>query len=268
MTRPAAASGSARVQAAPDIEKHWTEAFQKISGLTAGEVRSAEILERLSLAGIRDRVEGKKRPFIGLAGAGAVGKGTFTRAFLEKTPMSSILLKTTTRSKRPTETDLADYEFVTEAVFEESRRGGRYWYTRAIQGRGKYAVSVERLQLGLASEGALLFEESPLDLNHLVPGACGPFNRFFLLVYLLAPTPTGATLADRFATRAPAANNNPLRQLEREGTLGGSQAREFLDAFHLYRNGAPVVFLVNDNIDRVIECIRVLLASLQTKEGL
>jgi hypothetical protein len=113
----------------------------------------------------------KRKAVIGVAGPGAVGKGTLMRHLGENGFSTNI--NVTTRPVRTNdgvkEKDGVEYYFRTEEEYRQEKENGDYLTTTPRPGRGNYAISKAGLHAAVnASQDGCLVEENPETLAQLV----------------------------------------------------------------------------------------------------
>ncbi|MES2937899.1 MAG: hypothetical protein V4864_09460 [Pseudomonadota bacterium] len=222
-----------------DLDVRWRQAVLSVG---QGPASSADPYE-LEVSSLRAwSLQSDKRgslQVLGVAGPGAVGK-TSMRARLVQAGCTPVL-KSTSRPARPGEVEGKDYFFVPDGAIRDHPEN--YLYTRFLRGRGWYAVAREIWGQALTTGRPLLIEESPLQLRRIL--AAG--GESGLIVYMMPPAPMGETLVQRYVQR-----NGGVCDTDSSSTLGTRQVEEFLEARDMFLAQEPIIFLVNDALERVV----------------
>ncbi len=206
------------------------------------------LLESVSVSNL---VRGKAdKVVIGMAGPGATGKETVTKALGFPKAINA-----TTRAMRgnDVEREGREYNFVTDEQFRQMDEAGAFLTTTVKPGRGSYGVQRAKILEGLANSDAVTIEEAPEALFRLskIIGTSIPGSRFEL-VYLLPQHPVLLNLAARLAGRCRDGADDYPSVIE--STLGSRQVDEFKSLF-TKNEGTPIVFVVNDQVERAKEVI-------------
>lgn len=193
------------------------------------------------------------RLIVGVSGPGAVGKDTvLARAHAESPALRPLVLHTT-RQPRAGEQDGVEYHFVTEARFDAMRSAAALIYHRLIQGRGRYGLhraEVTGTKAGIIS----IVREAPqviLDISRTLSESGEGCHT--LIFYLLPPAPMFETLCARLIGRDGGLGEAGVTNFAT--TLRPYNAVHFLSAMQHFRAGEDIIFLVNDDVNRVAELI-------------
>ncbi|HVZ58311.1 MAG TPA: hypothetical protein VG935_00955 [Patescibacteria group bacterium] len=199
---------------------------------------------------------------LGFAGPGAAGKGTLA----EQLGYPRVI-NTTTRLPRAYEVDGVHYHFLDEATFRQSEARGDFATVTDRPGRGLYATAKKDLALATSSQsGAAIIEENPATLTRLGEAIRTSLpDTNFVLTYILPPDPVQLNLALRLAGRCLVAGEDYRRAVE--STLGQRQIDEFLSVREAENAGVPVLFVVNDSIERATGVIQSVVKATTSSQG-
>lgn len=217
------------------------------SALAEMKVDSPRSLEENSFLRLGDFKSGDK-VVVGLAGPGAVGKNAL--ASLLGYPR---IINTTTRVKRANEIEGVHYYFCSEQEFEKMKSGGVFLTTTHRPGRGNYGISKLAVSAAFQKSRVLIAEENPATLAE-ISRRVSELGAKSILVYVLPPAPVAAHLAARLAVRV--AETGEDFELTIESTLGERQIKEFLSTAELAKNGIRILYVVNDDLERIASKIR------------
>lgn len=194
----------------------------------------------------------KRKAVIGVAGPGAVGKGTLMRHLGENGFSTNI--NVTTRPARMNdgvmEKDGVEYYFRTEAEYEVEKADGEYLTTTPRPGRGNYAISKAGLEAAVsASPDGCLVEENPDTLAQLVevlkkddPDLMG------IILYVLPPGEHSGREIIEVVERLAIRSGENFGQADLESTCGKRQMDELASMADVIKRGVQVVFLENDDL--------------------
>lgn len=194
----------------------------------------------------------KKKVVIGVAGPGAVGKGTLMRHLGDSGFSTNI--NVTTRPARMNdgkmEEDGVEYYFRTEAEYETEKAEGNYLTVTPRPGRGNYAISKAGLQAALdSSPDGCLVEENPDTLAQLVdvlkqddPELLG------VILYILPPGEHSGREIIEVVERLAKRSGENFGQDDLESTCGKRQMDELASMANVIRRGVQVVFLENADL--------------------
>ncbi len=194
----------------------------------------------------------RRKAVIGVAGPGAVGKGTLMKHLAANGFSTNI--NVTTRPARVNdgtkEQDGVEYYFRTEKEYAEEEAKGDYLTTTPRPGRGNYAISKAGLQkaLDISPDGCLV-EENPETLAELVetlkkedPELMG------LILYILPPGEHSGREIIEVVERLAGRSGDNFGQEDLESTCGKRQMDELASMADVIKQGIQVVFLENDDL--------------------
>jgi guanylate kinase len=242
------------------LHEAWLKALRGLGGpLVPSGTEAREVLGALEQA-TRSRLaalRGATDVVLGICGAGAVGKDTLKAALARGPLRAAAVVNTTTRPMREGERDGVDYHFVSEQSYGAMERDGRFVVTAFREGRGHYGITRDAIEQALDGRSVCMVEESPANLRVLAERLAA-LQRRVLLVYVLPPPLPLVHLAARLFTREvvqPTCSDGSLSPAAIESTLGLRQVREFREAAGLAQADLPLVFVVNDAIERMASVI-------------
>lgn len=194
----------------------------------------------------------KRKAVIGVAGPGAVGKGTLMRHLGDNGFSTNI--NVTTRPVRTNdgikEQDGVEYYFRTEEEYEQENADGQYLTTTPRPGRGNYAISKAGLHTAVnSSPDGCLVEENPETLAQLVEALRQDDPELLgIILYVLPPGQHSGReiieVVERLATRS----GENFGQDDLESTCGKRQMDELASMADVIKRGIQVVFLENDDL--------------------
>lgn len=234
------------------LDQTWLDAEAQVRSAFANQTTSRldlpKSMEQTTFSGFNcDKVS-----VIGVAGPGAVGKNTLINHLSFRRVINS-----TTRARRSNEIDGKDYHFLSDSDFHHISTQNGFLITTFREGRGWYGISREAVNV--IEDGPCIIEESPLNLlgvsQQLRFGHSGAEKKM-ILIYLLPPAPMFETLLLRLCRRC--ANDSTDLASTLESTLGPRQITELLSVQTCIRE-LPVLFLVNDSVQRITDLVRRLI---------
>jgi guanylate kinase len=194
----------------------------------------------------------KRKAVIGVAGPGAVGKGTLMRHLGDSGFSTNI--NVTTRPVRTNngveEQDGVEYYFRTEEDYQREKANGQYLTTTSRPGRGNYAISKVGLHTAVnSSPDGCLVEENPETLAQLVEALRQDDPELLgIILYVLPPGQHSGReiieVVERLATRS----GENFGQDDLESTCGKRQMDELASMADVIKRGIQVVFLENDDL--------------------
>jgi guanylate kinase len=237
----------------------YDEAISSISealGLELGDHvnRSSAVANATQQSFLNSRAEDthKRKAVIGVAGPGAVGKGTLMRHLGDNGFSTNI--NVTTRPVRTNdgvkEQDGVEYYFRTEEEYEQEKADGQYLTTTPRPGRGNYAISKAGLHTAVnSSPDGCLVEENPETLAQLVEALRQDDPELLgVILYVLPPGEHSGReiieVVERLATRS----GENFGQDDLESTCGKRQMDELASMADVIKRGIQVVFLENDDL--------------------
>lgn len=197
---------------------------------------------------------GDKKLVIGVAGPGAVGKGTLM-GHLKEAGYSTVV-NTTTRPARVNngvaETDGVEYFFRDEQEYKQEAADGKYLTMTSRPGRGEYAVSKEALSKAVyGSKDGTLVEENPETLAQLL-NAIGEQESGMhgVILYVLPPGKNSGREIIEVVERLKKRSGDNFSQADLESTCGGRQMQELASLIKLIKAGTEIVFIENDDLEQ------------------
>lgn len=244
------------------LETAWEQALIQITELFKldSSTQPAQQLASSSQTAFT-RTPGHKL-LIGLAGPGAVGKGTIGAKLLDDFGFSKIV-NTTTRPAREGEIDGVHYKFTDLETFQAQQSAGAFASSLERPGRGWYGVEKAEITQKLhdATTGCL-FEENPENIIKIFQAIDLP-QTDKVLVYLLPPEPIIASSAQRLIYRLSQEPNSAKRQLTAEvfeSTLGQRQIDEFGKlSLIIDQPDVQLLVLINAQLETTLATLRQLL---------
>lgn len=238
-----------------DLHWQWEAALRMVAESYDEDVPETNLpsyLERKSQQKLLEEADAPARSIVGLAGPGATGKETVARAL-----GYSKIINTTTRTRRDYEVQDVHYHFIDEPTFSLLEAQGEFATITEREGRGRYGIQRQDLELGLSSTGMTIIEENPETLEKLSQfvGESMPDTRFFL-TYILPPDPVQLHLAIRLANRCLVAGEDYRQAIK--STLGKRQIDEFISVMQAQEAGTTVLYVVNDQVDRAVSTIQTI----------
>jgi guanylate kinase len=191
---------------------------------------------------------------LGVAGQGAVGKGSLFKA-ISATGVPKVV-NCTTRMQRPGEVHGQDYYFFDseEELLALHEQGKLLTLTPRPQ-RGLYGITRDEVGRVLNQSHTCVIEENPTTLGQVAQNLSAEHD--FRMVYVLPPFPELSTAALRLYMRSSkdlvncVGDRVVLDDKTIESTLGERQQEEFMDAIDAHREGVDVAFVVNDDLQRM-----------------
>lgn len=193
-----------------------------------------------------------KKIILGIAGPGAVGKETIKNALGFNT-----VVNTTTRKKRRNEKNGKNYHFVSEVQFKKIAAQNGFVICMNRKNRGKYGIQKHDIEKVLKKSQVILIEENPINLISLAEYFKTYKDCKFILVYILPPAPILLHLAARLADRCQKTNEDFRSAII--STLGVRQLNEFKSVLNSINKKINIIFIINDNIERVVAKIKILI---------
>jgi guanylate kinase len=251
----------------PEGAEAWATALQIVARANAIRPRDVpRMLESQSAERLSRDLRSGDRLVVGVCGPGAVGKDTVLQSLKARCAELSVAVLHTTRRSRAGEVDGVDFHFVEEPAFDALEAAGALLYSRRRPGRGRYGLALADPALR-HEETIPLVREAPdvvLAVAERLRG--GRRGVQAIIFYLVPPDPVFETLCARAIGRSSGDVNAGLAELSQ--TLRPYNAVHFLSTVELYESGGKVVFLVNDDVDRVSEIILIhTRAALPRKQG-
>jgi guanylate kinase len=130
-----------------------------------------------------------------LSSPSGAGKTSIARRLLELEPELSLSISVTTRPKRPSEVDGADYHFIGRAAYRAMIEAGELLEHAEVYGHG-YGTPRAPVEVSLAAGGDVLFDIDWQGTQQLHQKASVDVVRVFIL------PPSAADLEKRLHTRA------------------------------------------------------------------
>ncbi|MCA9382943.1 hypothetical protein KC909_01125 [Candidatus Dojkabacteria bacterium] len=246
----------------PDLDHHflvemahaWSNGIVEMAGFLRAQTPSPYELESIT-AGMNS-ITGPT--VFGIAGPGAVGKGTTMDAMIHGMGMTKFI-NTTTRDPRGNEVHGEDYFFMSNEDFR--RINPADLLTSDFKpGRGYYGQTVQELDSCLTQSDLVVVEQNPATLVQFAQNMHRlNYPADFQLIYILPPDPMVLHLYSRLSQRVlsepekieqthdgPSINQDYL-----VSTMGHRQVLEFLTLKSAYDAGVQVRFLVNDDLDQL-----------------
>lgn len=188
---------------------------------------------------------------VGIAGPGAVGKGTLGRYLASELGFSKVI-NTTTRPRREGEVDGLDYFFVDHQAFTTTQALGQFALSLERLGRGMYGISHEEITRKLdTGKTGCIFEENPANIIKLLSEAETPQAQAVLL-YILPGYPIMENSLAHLTHRLSLEQNQAKQTLTPEifeSTLGDRQIDEFRALAELTDHPSITpLFIVNDDL--------------------
>ena len=236
------------------LETAWEQALVQISESFKldSSTRPAQQLASSSQTAFT-RTPGHKL-LIGLAGPGAVGKGTIGAKLLDDFGFSKIV-NTTTRPAREGEIDEVHYKFTDVKTFQAQQSAGEFASSLERPGRGWYGVEKTEIT-------QKLHEENPENIIKIFQAIDLP-QTDKVLVYLLPPEPIIASSAQRLIYRLSQEPDSAKRQLTAEvfeSTLGQRQIDEFIKlSLIVDQSDVQLLVLINAQLETTLATLRQLL---------
>ncbi len=241
-------------------QDQYDEAIQAVSDaleiqLEDGENRSEKvsIITQQKFLDKKGREATQRKIVIGVAGPGAVGKGTLM-SYLS-THGYATNINVTTRPVRTNngnpEQDGVEYFFKTSEQYREENEQGLYLTVTPRPGRGDYAISKKALEdaVGSSQKGCLV-EENPETLAKLVDALKKEDPELHgIILYVLPPgVSTGREIIEVIERLKKRSGSNFGRD-DIESTCGKRQMDELMSIASQIRRGIEVVFIENDDLD-------------------